>query len=581
MAELSKAVDLAWQAAADEALQSGARSVEPSHLMIGTCSVEKVVSSSDASLSDQEREEIAGECSDWSEALAEARLSPLELRRALRGGLPSSSGTAQDAVGKGISRSTASRAVFENAEELVRSTSRPRVRLIHLAAALLECVEPISAVIRKLRGDPDLLQVAVKRRITTEKARSDLVEAAAELPRVEIAEVRDGSSAPFSVNSQSPVEARAALLYELPLRFGQGGAPCEILQESVRRLATVMPGATHAVLLVKDPASGKLLLEAHVPAGTPAVSLTLAQQVLETRQALLWIRGEAGPAASHNRLGIQSGIYAPLLWQGRSLGVISIASVDPSRKLDAEDLRLVTAVAHHAAMAIATREFQDELQRKTDLLERLMTNFSPRVRNLLVDRASHGRLRLGGEKSEVTLLNSDIRGFTQLSAGLSADAVVDLLNDYFAVLVDAIFYYDGTVDKFIGDGILAVFGSPEPDSNQHEKALRAALAMQQGMRERNEARRRAGQVVCDIGIGVHCGEVLHGFIGTRDRMEFTVIGDAVNRTSRYCNAAKPGEVLFSKDLQKHVWRLVEGDAVTISTKHEGDLDAYRLKNFRE
>ena len=178
-----------------------------------------------------------------------------------------------------------------------------------------------------------------------------------------------------------------------------------------------------------------------------------------------------------------------------------------------------------------------ELRRNAALLGRLLTNFSPKIRDTLLSRAAHGRLRLGGERSEVVILVSDIRGFTKLTAGMDTDDVMDLLNDYFSALVEAIFKHDGTVDKITGDAILAVFGSPEPDPLRHEKALRAAMAMQSAMAEVSEQRKRRGQVTCTIGIGVHCGEVLHGFIGSNDRMELTIIGEAANWTARYCDGA--------------------------------------------
>ena len=96
-------------------------------------------------------------------------------------------------------------------------------------------------------------------------------------------------------------------------------------------------------------------------------------------------------------------------------------------------------------------------------------------------------MRPGGEKSEVVILVSDIRGYTLLSSGMDTDDVVDLLNDYFSALTDAIFQHDGTIDKITGDAILAVFGCPEPDSMRHEKAVRAALAMQSAMAEVSES----------------------------------------------------------------------------------------------
>jgi adenylate cyclase len=178
------------------------------------------------------------------------------------------------------------------------------------------------------------------------------------------------------------------------------------------------------------------------------------------------------------------------------------------------------------------------------------------------------------------VLSSDIRGFTRLTAAMDSEDVVDMLNDYFSALVEAIFACEGTVDKFVGDAILAVFGSPDPDPAQHEHAVRAAMQMQAAVAAVNERRRARLLVTCDIGIGVHCGEVIHGFIGSVERMEFTVIGDAVNFAARYGDGAKAGEVLISRALHERVWRLVDAEPVSIATKHEGKLAAYRVKALR-
>ena len=155
--------------------------------------------------------------------------------------------------------------------------------------------------------------------------------------------------------------------------------------------------------------------------------------------------------------------------------------------------------------------------------------------------------------------------------------VVEMLNDYLGVVVPVIFAHNGAVDKFIGDAILAVFGSPEPDPKQHENAIQAAMEMQAAVTKLNEVRELRGASCRDYGIGVHCGEVVHGFVGTSDRMEFTVIGDAVNRTSRYCAAAAGGEVLISPEMHERVWRFAETEQATIQTKHEGDFIAHRVK----
>jgi adenylate cyclase len=399
-------------------------------------------------------------------------------------------------------------------------------------------------------------------------------------PGVQIRETRGAESPAFTPDAGAAETARRlAILYALPLQLATETRLETLLQTIIERAVAAIPGAARGALLVKDSA-GKLLLKAHVPPGEPAVSSTLAQRAIESMEAFSWQLGP-DPTLSQTELAIRSGMYAPLVWKGEVLGVICVGDGAGPGVFDNDALQFLVAVAHHAAMALVQRHMQDELHRNAVLLGRLLTNFSPQVRTRLLERASRQRLHLGGERSEVTILSSDIRGFTRVSAGMDVGDVVDLLNDYFSLLVTAIFANGGTVAKFMGDAILAVFGSPEPDPDQHEKAVRAAVAMQAAMREANVEREAGHQVTCDIGIGLHCGEVLHGFIGSEDRMEFTVIGDAVNLATRYCDVAPAGAILMSPEMHEWVWKIVHAEPTTIKTKHEGDLRGFRVNGLRE
>jgi adenylate cyclase len=398
---------------------------------------------------------------------------------------------------------------------------------------------------------------------------------------LDIAESIDATASVFSVGRPiDPERAQGlALLYELPLRFGEKTELDTLFQTIIERLVEIIPAASRGALLLEDQVSGELLLKAHIPAGQPAVSMSLASRAISRRQGFIWRQG-SDPSQSQLLSRSKAGMYVPLIWKGRVIGVACVDNSDGGTLFTRDDLRLMLAVAHYAAMAAMQNQLQGELRRNAALLARLLTNFSPKLRERLLSRAAHGRLRLGGEKSEVVILQSDIRGFTRLTSGMDTDDVMEMLNDYFSALADAIFAYDGTIDKISGDAILAVFGSPEPDPLRHEKALRAALAMQSAMAAISDKRRRRDQATCTIGIGVHCGEVLHGFIGSNDRMELTVIGEAANWTSRYCDGAAGGEILISPALHQHLWRHVDAEFTTIQTKHEGPLGAYRLKGIK-
>jgi adenylate cyclase len=384
---------------------------------------------------------------------------------------------------------------------------------------------------------------------------------------------------------QEPLEhlkttPREALFYDLPLQMASQANYQAMLDCAVSSLLKFFPVASHAVLLLRDRGSNCLLLQAHVPAGEPSASMELAEHVLQQNSAVVWNPAAAAESdiGARSLIGMQTtcAMYAPLSWQNERLGVLCVDTRRAGTAFTSDDLRLFIAISHHVALSIYSQRLTHDLQAQNQLLQRLLTHFSPKVRQRLLERAGRGRLTLGGERSEVSILFSDIRGFTRMSATMEPDDVVDMLNAYFAALVEAIFRCEGTVDKFIGDAILAVFGSPDPDPEHHRQALHAALAMQEAVQKLNAARKERGQPTCEIGIGVHSGDVLHGFVGTQERLEFTVVGDAVNRASRFCAASGANEIILSSEFLKHVWREVEVESRDVPTKHEGTWAAFRV-----
>ncbi len=410
--------------------------------------------------------------------------------------------------------------------------------------------------------------------LASEQARSE--------PYIEITQILDATVHPFTPEEGTAAETahRLEVLYDLPLQLAAETRVEALLQTIVDRLVDLIPDAARAALLLRDSSSDALFLKVCHSPDEPAVSETLARRAMAERKGFIWRRSIEGDiSGSILQQRIEGGMYAPLLWQGEALGAICVDNQCCDVTFTEESLRLMLVVAQYAAMAVAGHQLQERLQRESAVKANLLRQFSPKTADRLLRH--RGKLRLGGERTEVTILCSDIRGFTNLTKNMEPDDVVEMLNEYFSYLVPIVFAHAGTVDKYIGDAMLAVFGSPEPDPLHHEQAVRAGPAMQAAITKLNAARQARAVPTCDIGIGIHRGDVVQGFIGTADRMEFTVIGDAVNRASRYCAAARGGEVLISPELYESVWRIVKAERTTISTKHEGDFIAYRVRGAKD
>lgn len=372
---------------------------------------------------------------------------------------------------------------------------------------------------------------------------------------------------------------RLEMLYQLPLELAAEQDLRSLYKRILSKIMELIPGAKRGALLTVDPGTEKLLLRASIPEDSPPITRTLIKRAASQQHGFIWDDQQqmADRSESMVNLGIRTGMYVPLVWRGQTLGVLCVDNPKNRAVFRQEDLQFLISVAHYATSAVVNQTLQDDIASSNRTLQGLLANFSPKLRRKLLQKARDGSLQPGGEHSNVTILMSDLRGFTRTAATLDSRIVLHMLNDYFSVLGDIIFQHDGTIDKFIGDAILAVFGSPEPDEQHAIKAVRCAIAMQEAMQSINAARRSAALPTCELGIGVHTGEVLHGFIGAAERMEFTVIGDTVNKASRYCDGAKPGGIILGRATFETVHPEVRCAETRIATKHEGDLAAWVVK----
>jgi adenylate cyclase len=373
---------------------------------------------------------------------------------------------------------------------------------------------------------------------------------------------------------------RLSAVCELSATLGEINNPDILAMTILEHLHRAFPNSGHSGLLFGD----DLILKAFRPEDKPPrCSLTLARHVQAQKKGCLWqidLPGVVDPSASLIDTDARSAMYTPLMWKGEILGVLYLDASSPQAPFDMNDLQLMQAIAAQAAMFIQYLSLQRILQREEVVKTRLLAQFPRPIAERLASQP--GSASVVSERVEtVTILFSDVRGFTKLTASLEPEEAVQMLNDMFHDLTPIVLANNGSVDKYIGDALLAVFGSPEPDDRQWEHAVKAALEMQEAIR-RLGAERWKNRPAFRVGIGIHTGPAIHGFIGAPERMEYTVIGSTINSASRYCDAAGPGEILISPATYARLHRNIDVELPPreIETKHEGPMKAYLVQRWK-
>lgn len=246
--------------------------------------------------------------------------------------------------------------------------------------------------------------------------------------------------------------------------------------------------------------------------------------------------------------GTRSTIAVPILDQAHRdqahmIGIIILESSTAVSAYNSKDLLLLTNIANQTSQFIQTSEMAQKIKEDAITRKRFQRLLSPNLAEMVVS----GRLKVekGGENRIATVLFADIRDFTLLSENTNATEVLKMLNDYFEIIVDIVFHHEGTVDKFIGDAMMAIWGAPVAHDDDPFRAVKAAVDIQNLLVEFNKTRAAEGQFQIQIGIGINTGNLVAGYIGSSRTMNYSVIGRTVNTAFRLCSAAKPGQILIS------------------------------------
>jgi adenylate cyclase len=362
------------------------------------------------------------------------------------------------------------------------------------------------------------------------------------------------------------------------------GSIDELLERILQLVFQILDVDRVAVLLV-DRASGELLprvarcAKGEQPSGS-FYSQHIVDYVRTHSVAALFSDALRDPRLSGSSSvmlqSICSSMCVPLESKDEARGVLYVDNLSRANGFTQEDLEFLIAFANQAAIAIENAFLSQRLEEEAVLRNTYLRFFPP---------AALKKLRLTGGapleviETEVTILFSDISGFTALSSTLEPRQVVDLLNDYFPVMAEIVFRHEGTLEKYIGDALMAVWGAPFAHEDDVERALRAAVEMQRAVEALNARWRARGQAELRIHVGLNTGRVAAGNIGSEQYLQYATIGDATNVASRVCSVAGEGEICLTEATfqrwRERSWPVTRLPPTPVKGKQE-PLRLYRL-----
>jgi len=312
----------------------------------------------------------------------------------------------------------------------------------------------------------------------------------------------------------------------------------------------------------------------------PVFSMSIINKVLLEEEGLLVkdaLKDEQFKSAMSVKVhGIRTCLCVPLKTQDNLLGVLYADAQRPVDRFTDEDLKFVTAFTAQAAVAVENSLLHQKIENDAKVRSRFERFFSPNTIDTLIKEPEY--VGKGGEEMCVTVLFSDIRNYTELSGKKNPAEVVNMLNEYFSPMVKIVFNKDGTLEKYIGDALMAIWGAPVPRDDHALMSVIAAIEMQKAVRELNSKWRKSGKITIDIGIGINTGISFVGNIGDDEYLQYAAIGDSTNLSARLCSCAAPGEILVSE----YTYEILKNSHVKFQELESIPLKGYKgnIRRFR-
>jgi adenylate cyclase len=321
--------------------------------------------------------------------------------------------------------------------------------------------------------------------------------------------------------------------------------------------------ADYGFLILVDPASDEEFVPVVVKfrdatlrqEGQVKASRTLINKVINDRVALLTSdaladsRFVATESLIHQK--IRSSLCVPLWKSDRIIGVIQLNSTKLGSRFQPDDLELLKSIGCQMSMVLEQVSLNEKIKEEERLRSWLSRYHSPQIIEALLEAKDEADPEfMEAKEQEATILFADIIGFTRISEAMSPREVNRFLNEYFTLMTDIVFEHDGTLDKYVGDGVMAVFGAPLERKDDAERAVRAALSMRRKLEPLMTGLKE--ELRYKVRIGINTGHVVAGNIGSPKRLDYTVIGDTVNIASRLEALAEPNQILVGEETYRRV-----------------------------
>jgi adenylate cyclase len=347
-------------------------------------------------------------------------------------------------------------------------------------------------------------------------------------------------------------EKKLELLLEISKELSKQQELDRLLDKVVEFTFQVMNVDRVSILLLEEP-SGELV--PRISKGRTAqssaskhVPQSIARRVVDDRVAILSDNTAVDERFKGKSILIQSvrsAMCTPLMGTDQKvLGILYVDNLTATHSFSDDDLKFLIAFGSLAAVAIENSQRSERLRREALVLSNFQRYFAPNLAAQIAQQ--EGAVQLGGQKRPVVIFFSDIRGFTPMSEAMGPDEIATLLTAYFTEMVEIVFENSGTLDKFMGDAIMALWGAPIAHEDDADRAMQCALDQLTSLEKLNKKWKDEGRPELGVGIGINFGEVFAGNIGSDRRLEYTVIGDAVNTAKRLCDTAGANQILVSE-----------------------------------